>query len=228
MDPRFTQPVSREQIVAIIRQRAERNLDQAAAAGPPPIPPAPGGNVPIPILAPPRPMDPAAIMAIIRQRAERNLDQAAIAPGAPPPIPPAPGGYILVAPPRPMDHAGAAQPPQIGILPPPPPPPPLQQQPGVVVPRGIIVDQLIRPSPPSPPPPPPAAAAAAGGGIGLYARLHDIGGRRLRRNEHMQRPSLHNPLYRQVSVTSSASDDEHCISAYSESVLVRAHLKSLN
>ena len=28
MDPRFTQPVSREQIVAIIRQRAERNLDQ--------------------------------------------------------------------------------------------------------------------------------------------------------------------------------------------------------
>ena len=150
-----------------------------------------------------------------------------------------------------MDHAGAAQPPQIGILPPPPPPPPLQQQPGVVVPRGIIVDQLIRPSPPSPPPPPPAAAAAAGGGIGLYARLHDIGyvcqaqlkvalalvprplpffcsGRRLRRNEHMQRPSLHNPLYRQVSVTSSASDDEHCISAYSESVLVRAHLKSLN
>ena len=43
-------------------------------------------------------------------------------------------------------------------------------------------------------------------------------GRRLRRNEQIQR---HNPLYRQVSVTSSASDDEHCISAYSEPVLVR-------
>ena len=28
MDPRLPQPVSREQIVAIIRQRAERNLDQ--------------------------------------------------------------------------------------------------------------------------------------------------------------------------------------------------------
>ena len=83
----------------------------------------------------------------------------AIAPGAPPPIPPAP---------RPMDPAGEAQPP------PPPPPPLQQQQPGVVVPRGIIVDQLIRPSSPSPPPPPPAAAAA-GGGIGLYARLHEIG-----------------------------------------------------
>jgi len=145
MDPRLPQPVSREQIVAIIRQRAERNLDQA------------------------------------------------IAPRAPPPNPP------------------VAQAPRIGILPPPPPPPPMQeQQPEVIMPRGIIaVDHMIRPStPPSPSPP-----AAAGGGIGVYSRLHDVGGHHVRRNEQILK---HHPLYRQVSVTSSASDEEHCISAYSD------------
>jgi len=70
MDPRLPQPVSREQIVAIIRQRAERNLDQAIAPGAPPR--IPLGDVPH------RPMGPLGVA---------QPPRIGILPPPPPPLP---------------------------------------------------------------------------------------------------------------------------------------------
>ena len=195
MDPRFMQPVSREQIVAIIRQRAERNLDQAgAAAPPPPIPPAPGGgpgNVPIPLIAPPRPMDPAEAAAAAAGGGGPPLIGI-----IPPPQPPLPG--VVVGPRVPadleqrcqrrrqkqeqlqaaVDAAAAEQINRGGGL-------------AVFAPAGAPPAQVRPNQVPAAAPQVPAAALVPN------ARHADFRiGRRLRRNE--QRPPMHHPLYRQV------------------------------
>ena len=200
MDPRFMQPVSREQIVAIIRQRAERNLDQAgAAAPPPPIPPAPvggggGGNVPIPLIAPPRPMDPAEAAAA----AAAGAGGPPLIGIIPPPQPPLPG--VVVGPRVPADleqrsqrrrqkqeqlqaaveaAAAAEQMHRGGGL-------------AVFAPAGAAPAQVRPNHVPVAPQGPPAAAALVPNPRHADFRI----GRRLRRNE--QRPPMHHPLYRQV------------------------------
>ena len=50
----------------------------------------------------------------------------------------------------------------------------------------------------------------------IFCRGHHV-----RRNEQILK---HHPLYRQVSVTSSASDEEHCISAYSDPLEVHLYI----